>query len=243
MAKAFFEYQEAAGKWGTGSPEAQLIRAKNPSLSDYLSLVQLDTPVPVLEIRVKNRASNDEYAALGADEREAFLASHHEYALDLKRVDAYTKRLPEEVVDPYADYYTQSLKDYEDDWYLMDHKDFYQAMVDQGLWKEKDFTKVPTPEVWEKYGYYSKLPEGTARMEYRLQHKDLDDWLVLAKGYKPAEAPKPPPPPKTINPTKPAVSVPKQPPPKKPRTSRDAVFGRAGQAYDLLAATERSPAF
>jgi len=78
----------------------------------------------------------------------------------------------------------------------MEHEGFYQAMVDRGLWKEKDFTKVPTREVWEKYGYYSTLAEGTARMEYRLQHPDLDDWLVLAKGYKPAEAPKPPPKPR-----------------------------------------------
>ncbi len=115
------------------------------------------------------------------------MAGHHEYALDLRRIDDCVKGIPEEVVVTYADYYTHTFNDFEDDWYLREREEFYRTMVDKGSWKERDFTKVPTREVWELFAYYNSLPEGTARMEYRLQHKELNDWLVLAKGYKPAE--------------------------------------------------------
>ncbi len=44
------------------------------------------------------------------------MAGHGENALDLGRADASLKELPEEVVDTYAYYYTQTFKDCEDDW-------------------------------------------------------------------------------------------------------------------------------
>jgi len=94
--------------------------------------------------------------------------------------------------------------------------------------------------VWEKFEHYNILAEGTARMKNRLRQQDLDDWLVLARGYKPAEAPKSP---HKMTTPKPVVSVPKSPMTRKPRTSRDSQFGRAGQAYNLLSAIEKSLAF
>ena len=75
-------------------------------------------------------------------------------------------------------------------------------------------------------------------MEYRLQHPDLDDWLVLAKGYKPAKAPKPPP--KTTTPETEVASSPKPPTTRRTRTRSEDPFGWVGQAYDLPGAIERS---
>jgi hypothetical protein len=76
-------------------------------------------------------------------------------------------------------------------------------MVDKGFWKEKDFSKVPCRAIYEKYQCDETMPmSGSERNDYRLQNRDLDNWLVLAKGLKPAQikdipAPKPTPVPKT----------------------------------------------
>jgi hypothetical protein len=52
-----------------------------------------------------------------------------------------------------------------------------------GLWQEKDFTKVPTRQVYGLYQTYNTLPKGEARLNFRVQHPELDAWLVYAKGY------------------------------------------------------------
>jgi hypothetical protein len=52
-----------------------------------------------------------------------------------------------------------------------------------GLWQEKDFTKVPTRKVYGLYQTYNTLPKGEARLNFRVQHPELDAWLVYAKGY------------------------------------------------------------
>ena len=53
----------------------------------------------------------------------------------------------------------------------MDDPDFYQFMVNQGNWQERDFTKVPTEEVYQKYQYYLTLPETRKDLEQRMTDK------------------------------------------------------------------------
>ena len=120
------------------------------------------------------------------------------------RVDAYDKYIAPEVIEDYVEWYTSDeIKRpegykfdvwYEDDWWLQDHKEFEEAMVQlykdtdgASGWKAKrDYTKVPPREVFDLYQVYLSLPPGSARMGYRIENPDLDDWLVLSKGYKPA---------------------------------------------------------
>ena len=81
---------------------------------------------------------------------------------------------------------------YEDDWYLMEHQDFYkQIYIEQLRLLPKDFTKVPTRAVFGKHLQYLSLkdsqgePDRAARRMFRLMNLDLDAWLVLAGGYTP----------------------------------------------------------
>ena len=68
----------------------------------------------------------------------------------------------------------------------MEHQELYKTMLDMGIWTEpRDFTKVPTREVYKLYQTYLGLPTGTPRLDFRAKHPELDAWLVLAKGYKP----------------------------------------------------------
>jgi hypothetical protein len=73
---------------------------------------------------------------------------------------------------------------YEQEWFLMAHQDFYQAAKTYFDWKDKDFSKVPTREVYALYQTWQNLPKGKARRDFEAQHPDLDMWLHITKGTK-----------------------------------------------------------
>jgi len=117
------------------------------------------------------------------------------------RVEAYDNFFPENLIDDYVTWFTSSDLErpegyeglwFEDDWWLLEHKDFYAAMYATELWKEqRDFSKVPSREIFALYLYYSNLPPfGNSRLAFRQANPDLDSWLVLRFGYKPASAQK-----------------------------------------------------
>jgi hypothetical protein len=74
---------------------------------------------------------------------------------------------------------------FEDDWYLLDHPEFYKTMVTNGQWQERDFSKVPPRDVYELYQIYDaiigdpKTSRANARLEFRRRNPKLDAWLVL----------------------------------------------------------------
>jgi len=99
---------------------------------------------------------------------------------------ALGKDFPGNLIPDYIDWYSVDRKDYEDDWWLMEHEEFYNTMLDMGIWTEpRDFSKVPTREVYALYQTYQGLPSGNPRYDFRAKHPDLDAWLVLKFGYKP----------------------------------------------------------
>lgn len=93
----------------------------------------------------------------------------------------------EEQVDKYVTYYQLLAqgkpKDvdvwYEDDWFLMENPEFYKAVRRALDWELRDFSKVPTKEVFRLYQIYRRLPTGKIRENYRAQHPELDKWMVL----------------------------------------------------------------
>jgi hypothetical protein len=80
---------------------------------------------------------------------------------------------------PPQDWYetTGTDKWYEDDWFLMEHQDFYQAMRKAEVFTERrNFLKVPTRGVYEKYLEYLNLETSQSRMLFRWNNRDLDRW-------------------------------------------------------------------
>jgi len=164
----------------------------------------------ILRLEVNYREDFDKYDALGneaspsyiandtarADAREAMIFSNDKmtsFGVAHYTINALQKNIPENLVTTYVDYYGIRKKEgvdysagwYDDDWYLLEHKDFYQTMLNLGLWQSRDFSKVPTREVYSLYQAYLGKATGTPRLDFRAQHLDLDNWLVLAKGYTP----------------------------------------------------------
>ena len=87
--------------------------------------------------------------------------------------------------------YPESVRYYEDEWYLFDHplyyKDIYRGLL--GL-DEVNFTNVPTPDqrrVYTKkvFGLYATLkglPQGNARREFEAENPDLDLFMHIEFG-------------------------------------------------------------
>lgn len=71
---------------------------------------------------------------------------------------------------------------YEDDWYLIDHPSFYEAIYLNHLrLTERKLNLVPTPEVFDKYVEYIGLIPGKPREDLRFNNPDLEAWLLDTK--------------------------------------------------------------
>jgi hypothetical protein len=165
----------------------------------------------ILRLEVNYREDFEKYADYGneksplyiandtarADAREAMIFSNDKmtsFGVAYYTINALQKNLPENLVTTYVGYYGIRKKEgvdysktgwYDDDWYLIENKNFYDTMLSLGLWQSRDFSKVPTRQVYSLYQTYLGKETGTPRLDFRAQHLELDAWLVLAKGYTP----------------------------------------------------------
>ena len=295
--KNYFKYNEAVDEFSANSWEVQLLLTQDDVLREFLGRQPIETPMRVLELKIKGRELSDKYDDYSDDDsalyikddkareeaRDKLKADNPEWVDDMRRIeaieneapdeiteawvergklvdefsggssevkvwlidhpeahkwalesglltddgsdwnekvlrlnvemrgmdedsdeyrrlsykkDAYGIDFPEEYIDTYVEWYMTSRKDYEDDWWLMEHMDFYRlATVNpkdkrfSGLlgWQRRDFSKVPSREVFNLYKIYEGLPSGNPRYDFRAKHLDLDAWLVLKFGYKPIE--------------------------------------------------------
>ncbi len=78
---------------------------------------------------------------------------------------------------------------YEDDWYMLEHFDFYTDIYQELLGNEpfEAIAKVPSRAIFAKYLQYLQIDsrQGKLRDDFRFENLDLDDWLVLKFGYTP----------------------------------------------------------
>ena len=180
-------------EFGANSAQAKIIVAGDDDLREFLGRQPIDTDLRRLELDVQWAEQDAEYDSLPTEERDAFLAANPEYAIDLRKRDAFDVGIPDNLIDTYVDWYTNPILEkpegfegtyYEDDWYLQEHPEFYNAMLGQGLWKERDFSKVPTREVYSLYQQWLETALGTARREFEAANPELDQWLHLKFGTK-----------------------------------------------------------
>ncbi len=174
-------------------------------LSDRLD--ELREREPILRIDVKWRTQDDAYDAIQDPNdrtqtqlRQNYLDANSEYAkqrrvrdaLGIRHPDDFFRKFPTEQIDSYVRWYTDEKlqkpddwdektfqnKWYEDEWYLMGHDKFYQAMLDFGVFNERrDYRLVPTRGVFAKWLHYNAIRNNQAeRDQYRLDNPDLDEW-------------------------------------------------------------------
>ena len=203
--EAWVDRGKVIDEFGAGSSEAKVWLIDNGAVWDWAVKKELLTDdgggwnFKVLRLNAKLRKQDEQYEALATtEEREAFLDANLRYDKDRRRRDALRiEGFPDNQIETYIDYYTNRalrkpddwddrLGWYEDDWWLIDNKEFYNKMLELKIWKEpRDFSKVPTRDVFELYQIYIGLPLGQTRRDYRAQNPELDEWLVTAKGLTP----------------------------------------------------------
>ncbi len=126
--------------------------------------------------------------------RDSLLVSNPNFGKEYYRRRAYGEFFDKKLVENYADYYQLLSKGkppqqdewYDDDWYLMEHPEFYKAIKTTKEWKTKDFRNVPTREEFTKYQAYDNPNLSSAQKEtMRRNDTVLDDYLVQKKHYTP----------------------------------------------------------
>ena len=152
-----------------------------------------------------------------------YLKGNDEYWTATLQRDAYKLTVPDQHIQSYVDYrkkqtegkpkdYPEGLPYYEDDWWMMEHPEFYKEVYLGIMGNErKNFIKVPTREVFAIYEKYDKARDFQGRIvnidtgqpalpdspnssrvseqeALRLQFPELDAWGVLAFGWKPLKA-------------------------------------------------------
>ena len=206
----YFEYNKISREFSGNSSEAKLYLIEHPEYQEWriekgLTSHPIEDNPKVLRLNIKWRDMDKKYEGISQATSEFYvegedaqqqarlklLSSNPEYADDRRRRDAYDiEGFPESQVETYVDWYRTDRKGYEDDWYLMEHKEFYGAMVKTGQMKEKDFSKVPTKDVYNLYLQYESIQgedKAARRLAFRQQHPDLDSWMLLTgKVSKPA---------------------------------------------------------
>ncbi|KKN31729.1 hypothetical protein LCGC14_0821140, partial [marine sediment metagenome] len=164
---------------------------------------------PILRIDVKWRTQDEEYDAIQDPDdrlqtqlRQDYLDANPEYtkqrrvrdALGIRHPDDFFRKFPTEQIDTYVRWYTDKKLDrpddadvwYEDDWFLMEHSEFYDSMLSFGVFKERrDFRLVPMKDgkpdrvLGGKYIKYLGIKNNqSARDQFRLANPDLDEWGV-----------------------------------------------------------------
>jgi len=162
------------------------IRAFAENMDKYDEVKDLASKVGVSWLSTKWYPMDEEYDTLeGKEARQAFLEAHPDYAKVRRQRDAYNYGFPDNLIDTYAEYYSKPRAGYEDEWFLMEHPDFYNACLDLLDWKAKDFSKVPGREVYTLLQEYEEIVEGKARLLFRHEHPELEKWFVDVKGYTP----------------------------------------------------------
>jgi len=211
----YFEYSDLLTNYSAASPQVKIWRLQNPEFNkwameewgwegtdDYRS-------VEYYQLKIKNQPFEKEYNAIPSENtiaKQKYLDEHPDFRDDRYRMRAMDWGFPTELIEQYVEYYNTPRKDYEDDWWLMEHPEFEKAMVqlykdtegEYGWEKPRDYSKVPTKEVYAKYQRYLNLPLGQPRLDFRARNPDLDAWGVKALDWKPIqdrgkkEAPKTP---------------------------------------------------
>jgi len=211
----YFEYSDLLTNCSAASPQVKLWRLQNSDFNkwameewgwedtdDYKS-------VEYYQLKIKNQPFEKEYNAIPSENtiaKQKYLGEHPDFRDDRYRMRAMDWGFPTELIEQYVEYYNTPRKDYEDDWWLMEHPEFEKAMVqlykdtegEYGWEKPRDYSKVPTKEVYAKYQRYLNLPKGQPRLDFRARNPDLDAWGVKALDWKPIqdrgkkEAPKTP---------------------------------------------------
>ncbi len=173
-------------------------RAQNPDFEravkmaspDYWKGIVDPSTIPDVQYDIITQQYKEKFAAYEETDKagkQKMKDADPEFAEAWTRRNAYSLLIGyEKYVPNYMEYYKildadVSGDNYEDEWYLMEHPDFYEKMVAKRGWQRKDFDKVPSREVWRAYQTYRHLDKTLDKHRMRAHDLNLDVWLFNTK--------------------------------------------------------------
>lgn len=170
--------------------EQELYLHQNPDLAFAMGkdLTKLQSEREY-EIDVQWAEEDAEYATIPEDDRSAWLDTNFEYHQARRERDALENDVTH--VDDYIDWYTvdrsgeqHMASQWEEEWWLIEHQDFNQEMIDLGLWTEKkDFSEVPNRAIAALVEEYWTKEKGASRVTFRENNPALNVYFHLTSGY------------------------------------------------------------
>ncbi len=160
-------------------PEKGGIKQKNFSLIPTREVARKQAEVDAMEALPKakfaflNRADN---------------ADLKDWQVKSLKAEAKKKGMGEQFLDKYAEYRTTYFSGYEDEWFKMENRPFYQEMVRLGIWKGQDFSAVPSRAIAAALKQYEGAKTDAERLRIRRSNAALDQWLIKYRGYKPLQS-------------------------------------------------------
>jgi hypothetical protein len=123
-------------------------------------------------------------------ERNIMLDTNDRFARAYYSREAYKNLFPKELNNDYVEWALLNRKsvddkergEYEDDWFLMEHPEFYKAIKQSREWEKRDFRKVPTREVYALYLEYKEQPDWNKKT-FRYDNPELQEWGEIALGW------------------------------------------------------------
>ena len=194
LAELNVEYGKIADEFGSNTAEAKLWRLEHPDFTNW-AMENWDWEgtedykgVEYYQLQIKWRDAQAEYDALETTEsREQYLNSHPDFRDDIRRMEALDYEIPKDYIEFYVEYYNLPTAGYDQERFLMEHKDYYKDVWLGALGNQpKDFSKIPTEKEEGLLTYYDALPSGTPRLEARCKDAELDAALVRIRGLDPA---------------------------------------------------------
>lgn len=187
----YFGYSEILRDFSGNSAEARLYRLENPDWNEWgqgnYGWDMIEAPVQSLRISAQWRDLDEQYADVTGsseekkEQRLAILGANPEYARARRERDAWDVGFGENLIGDYIDWYNSDwAHKYEDDWFLMEHPEFYQEMLKLEIFTDpRDFNKVVTRDEYPLYVDYYNLPtSGNSREWFRWDNPELDACLV-----------------------------------------------------------------
>ncbi|KKL44622.1 hypothetical protein LCGC14_2363830, partial [marine sediment metagenome] len=215
LVELYVEYGRLTDEWGSNSPQAKLYRFDHPNLQAFgerentfgWETINQDD-VPIWAIDAEFWSEDQDYQAIldkfedpvkQGEAIDALLKTHPGYNIGRRRREALRIGWLGQpyIINNYIEWHTDSslkrpddreasLPFYEDDWYLMEHPEFYQAMLKAEIFTtRRDFRLVPMKNgkpdrvVGKKYIEYLLIKfNQSERDQFRLDNPDLDEWGV-----------------------------------------------------------------
>jgi hypothetical protein len=190
----YFDYNKLSTEFSGNSAQAKLWKLEHSDFTNWAmenwnwTGTEDYRGMEYYQLQIQWADKEKQYDAVTGDTaKQQFLQANPDYWSARLTIRAMDYEVPEDYVPLYVQYYQMSTAGYDQERFLMEHKDYYKDVWLGILGNQpKDFSKIPTVKEEKLLNYYDSLATGTPRLQARCKDAELDAALVRIRGLTPA---------------------------------------------------------